>query len=354
MSLDELRRQIDEADRRIIEALRARAEAAEGIGKEKAQNGKPAFAPDREADVFRRLQSADAGPLTREALTAIFTEIISACLALEHPLRVAYLGPQYTFSHQAVLARFGHAVQPVPQPTIAEAINAAAKGQADLAMVPVENSSQGPIGETLDSLVETHLPVVGEYSLPVRHHLVGVGTDLADIQVIYSHPQPLAQCRHWLATNVPLADLVPASSTAGAAEQAAAQPGSAAIAPEPAGKANGLNVLAGNIQDDADNRTRFWVVGGDAPHPTGQDKTSLVLTTPHRAGALHEALRPFREHDLNMTMIQSRPARSRGWEYMFFVDLQGHADDPSVQPALVALRELCPMLVVLGSYPEAV
>ncbi len=352
MDLDELRREIDEADQTIIAALKRRAKAAQAIGEAKAEAGKPAFAPGREAKVFRRLAEADSDPLPTGALTAIYTEVISACLALEQPLRVAYLGPEHTFSHLAVLARFGQAVCPVPQTSFADALAAIEKGEADLAMLPVENSTQGPVGETFDCVVETHLPVVGEYYLPVQHHLVG-DCEMADIEVVYSHPQPLAQCRKWLATNLGDAQLVPASSSATAAAQAAASSNAAAVAPERAGEVNGLRVLAANIQDDAANRTRFWIVGGDAPGPTGKDKTSLVLTTPHRSGALHEALKPFRGFGLNMTMIQSRPARGRGWEYLFFIDFQGHQADAECAKTLAALRDLCPLLEVLGSYPEA-
>ncbi len=352
MDLDHLRREIDGADETIIAALKRRAKAALVIGEAKAAAGKPAFAPGREADVFRRLAEVNADPLPASAVKAIYREIISACLALEQPLRVAYLGPEYTFSHQAVLARFGQAACPVAQTSFAEALAAIEKGEANLAMLPVENSTQGPIGESFDCIVETHLPVVGEFYLPVRHHLVGQ-CDVDEIEVIYSHPQPLAQCRKWLATHVGSAQLVPAQSSATAAAQASENRASAAVAPERAGEVNGLRVLAGNIQDDASNRTRFWIVGGATPGPTGKDKTSVVLATPHRSGALHEALRPFRDFGLNMTMIQSRPARGRGWEYMFFIDLQGHRDDPDCAKTLAALKELCPMLEVLGSYPEA-
>jgi chorismate mutase/prephenate dehydratase len=351
MGLDELRQAIDDADREILSALKRRAVAAQAIGREKAESGRAAFAPDREAEVFRRVRGADTAPLPPAATVAIFTEIVGACLALESALRVAFLGPEFTFSHLAVLARFGRQAVPVACASIPDAINAAAQGRAAVAMVPVENSSQGPVGETLDALVDTHLPVVGEYTLPIRHSLLGRG-ELAAVRMVYGHPQPLAQCRRWLAMNAPHVELIPAPSSATAAAQAAAAEDAAAIGPDQAGSAAGLEVLAANIQDDPANRTRFWLVGGERPGPTGKDKTSLVLTTPHRAGALHEALTPFRDYGLNMTMIHSRPARGRGWEYTFYVDFQGHEQDPDCAKALTALRELCPLLAVLGSYPE--
>jgi chorismate mutase/prephenate dehydratase len=352
MDLHELRREIDEADRQIISALQRRAAAARQVGARKARSGRAAFAPDREAAIMRKLSKADVAPLTNEALKAIYVEIISACLALEQPQRVAYLGPQFTFSHQAVVARFGRSAQPVPQPSVEDALTAVATGRADLAMVPVENSTEGPVGVTFDCLAESDVPVVGEYYLLVRLNLVGRGP-LSDIREVYSHPQPLAQCRHWLAQNLPNAQLIPTSSSAAAAQLAAESPDRAAVAPAEAGHASGLDLLAQDIHDDPSNRTRFWIVGGTPPRPTGKDKTSLVIATRHQSGALHEALSPFREFGLNMTMIHSRPMRGRSWEYHFFVDFQGHADEPVCGKALAALRETCAMVKTLGSYPEA-
>ncbi|MGQ9732024.1 MAG: prephenate dehydratase [Candidatus Zipacnadales bacterium] len=352
MSLEELRKAIDEADRQIIEALKRRAQAAKAIGDQKASQGQGAFAPEREAAIMRRLAEADVGPLPTKALQAIYVEIISACLALEQPLRIAYLGPQFTFSHQAVVARFGRSAQAVPQPSVDQAIAAVSIGKADLAMVPVENSTEGPVGATFDCLVEADLQIVGEYYLPVRHNLVGKG-EIKDIEEVYSHPQPLAQCRQWLAEHVPQAKLIPTSSSAVAANMAAEGKNRAAVAPVEAGYASGLDVLAEDIQDDPANRTRFWIVGRTTPPPTGKDKTSIVMATRHRAGALHGALQPFRDYNLNMTMIHSRPLRGRAWEYLFFIDFQGHIQNAVCAKALDTLREVCPMLKILGSYPEA-
>ena len=352
MTLDELRRQIDASDDRIIAALKARAQAAEEIGRLKASTGQQAFAPEREAEIFRRLDAADAAPLPAKAVRAVFTEIVSVCRALERRLRIAYLGPELTFSHQAVLARFGTACDPMACASVHEAISTVATGQADLAMAPVENSTEGPVGETFDSLVEAELQVVGEFYLAIQHSLVGRGRP-EEATVIYSHPQVLAQCRRWLSQHAPAAKLIPASSSAAAAAQAAEAKGAAAIAPEEAGRANGLDTLATNIQDDPSNRTRFWIVGSQAPAATGRDKTSLVMATPHRAGALHAALQPFRDFDINMTMIHSRPLKGRTWEYLFFIDFQGQIDEDGPKQALQALEELCPLLRVLGSYPAA-
>jgi chorismate mutase / prephenate dehydratase len=352
MSLDDLRQQIDDADREIIAALKRRAEIAREIGRAKAEEGSPAFAPDRETEVLRRVRATEAGPLSPANLQAIFVEIMSACRALEEPLRVAYLGPEFTFSHQAVLARFGRSCEPVSQFTVHDALAAVAAGQADLALVPAENSTEGPIGETFDSLVLGDLTVTGEFYLPVTHTLLGRGR-LEAIEAVYSHPQVLAQCRRWLRENLPGAQFVPASSSAAAAALAAESEVRAAIAPAEAGQAHGLRVLADGIQDDPWNRTRFWIVGGPKPLPTGHDKTSVVFSTPHRAGTLHAALQPFRDFGANMTMIHSRPLPGRSWEYFFFIDFQGHTDEPGSSQVVEALRELCPMVKVLGSYPEA-
>jgi chorismate mutase/prephenate dehydratase len=350
MGVDELRKAIDAADQQIIAALKHRAEAARRIGELKASEGRVAFAPDREAEIMRRLATADVSPLRNEALQAIYVEIISACLALEQPLRVAYLGPQFTFSHQAVIARFGRSANGLPYPSVDDAIAAVAAEQADLAMVPIENSTEGPVGVTFDCLVESELPVVGEFYLPVRHNLVGKGA-MGGIEEVYSHPQVLAQCRRWLAQNLPAAKPVPTSSSAAAAQMAAESAARAAIAPAEAGHASGLHVLAENIHDEPGNRTRFWIVGGKPPRPTGKDKTSLAIATRHRSGALHEALEPFQRYSLNMTMIHSRPLRGRTWEYLFFIDFQGHAEEAT--EALEGLRELCASVKILGSYPEA-
>lgn len=352
MSVEELRQVIDEADQQIISALKRRAEAAKRIGEHKASEGQVAFAPDREATIMRRLATVDVSPLPNEALKAIYVEIISACLALEQPIRVAYLGPQFTFSHQAVIARFGRSASAVACQSVDDAISAVTAGRADLAMVPVENSTEGPVGITFDCLVESNLPVIGEFYLPVRHNLVGK-TALHAVEEVYSHPQVLAQCRRWLAQNLPTAKLIPTASSSAAAQMAAEAPNRAAIAPAEAGHASGLHVLVENIHDEPGNRTRFWIVGGSSPPPTGKDKTSLAMATRHEAGALHEALRPFSEFGLNLTMIHSRPMRGRPWEYLFFLDFQGHAQNGDARQALEALRKRCAMLKVLGSYPEA-
>jgi chorismate mutase/prephenate dehydratase len=352
MTLDELRRQIDAADEAIVAALQRRAQAAQEIGRVKAASGQGAFAPEREVEILRRLRSHDSSPLTSAKLRAIFVEIISACRALEEPVRVAYLGPEFTFSHQAALARFGQFCRALPQPSVHDAINAVATGQADVAMVPVENSTEGPVGETFDCLVEGDLTVTGEHYLAVRHTLLGKGAP-DEARTVYSHPQILAQCRRWLREHLPTAELVPVSSSSVAAALAAEGEDRAAIAPVAAGQAAGLAVLAEGVQDDAWNRTRFWIVGGPPPGATGRDKTSLVLVTPHRAGALHAALQPFRDHAANMTMIHSRPLRGRTWEYLFFIDFQGHVRDDSARQVIEGLRDLCPLLKVLGSYPEA-
>lgn len=350
MSLDELRARIDAIDERILELLVERAGLATEVGRFKEATDRPVYAPHREAEIVRRLTARDLGPLDREAIAAIFGEIISACRALEQLPTVAYLGPEHTFSHLAARKRFGRRAEFVAAGSIADVFDAVERGTANFGVVPIQNSTEGVVGLTLDCLLTTPLRICAEIYVQVHHFLAAAG-DLAQIREVRSHPQVLAQCRIWLREHLPGVAQVATSSSSAAAEAAAGNPAIAAICTREAAQAFGLTVLEERIEDLADNRTRFFVVGDLDVPPTGADKTSLVFTTPHRAGALHRALGTFAEHGINLTLIESRPARARLWEYVFFVDFEGHQQDPGPAAALSALAEFCPLLKVLGSYP---
>lgn len=351
MSLDDLRGRIDELDGHILELLIERARTAQQVGALKARTERPVYAPDREAQLVRALLGRDLSPLDADAIAAVFREIISACRGVERELRVAYLGPEHTFSHMAARARFGHSCDYLATPSIADVFRAVEAQQADLGVVPIENSTEGVVALTLDCLLDTGLRICAELYVPVHHYLMGLGP-VTEIRKVHSHPQVLGQCRVWLREHLPAAELVPASSTGAAAATAATDASAAAIAPEPAAEAHGLSVLAANIEDLPSNRTRFFVVGDLQPSPTGRDKTSILFSTPHRPGALHTALGLLAQHNINLTMIQSRPARGKLWEYVFFVDFAGHAADAPQAQALAELRDYCALVKVLGSYPD--
>jgi chorismate mutase/prephenate dehydratase len=291
------------------------------------------------------------GPLSGEHLRRIFQEIISACTALEHTLRVAYLGPEHTYTHEAARNRFGASASFLPEPSIASVFQALENSRADYGVVPVENSTEGSVSLTLDLLIDTPLCIIGEILLPIRHALMA-RADASAFTRIVSHQQSLGQCRNYLAANYPHCELEAVPSNSFAARKAAADASYAAIASIAAARANGLNVIAENIQDVAQNTTRFLVLGREAMTPSGADKTGLVFALPERAGALHGALTLFARQRINLTMIQSRPQRERPWAYVFFVDLQGHREDAKVRRALSALEKQALFLKVLGSYPE--
>jgi chorismate mutase/prephenate dehydratase len=345
------REAIDAIDRELLRLLNERAAEAKAIG---ALKSGPAYRPEREAQVLRRVRDDNPGPLSGDAAASVFREIMSACLALEQKLSVAYLGPAGTFSHGAVAQHFGSFVDAVPHATIDEVFRAAESGRSDHAVVPVENSTEGTVGRTLDLMCQTPLTIVGEIKLRIRQHLLAKGTALGAVRKVYSHAQSLGQCVQWLARQLPEAQRVPVASNAEAARLAAAEPGSAAIAGEVAAAVYGLEVLAANIEDEPNNTTRFWVLGRQAPPRSGKDETSLVMSAQNRPGAVHALLEPFAKHGVSMSRLESRPSRTGLWEYLFFVDLEGHADDPAVAASLAELRQRAPFLKLLGSYPSAV
>jgi chorismate mutase/prephenate dehydratase len=354
-TLHSLREQIDTVDRELLALLNRRARIALEVGELKKREGSPVFRPEREAQVIASLESANAGPLRDDSVAPIWREIMSACRALETPTRVAYLGPAGTFSEQAALGYFGSSILRVPCASIDEVFRATSAGAADFGVVPVENSTEGVVARSLDLLLHTPLSIIGETSLLVRHNLLRTRAGLDGIQAVLAHPQALAQCHAWLSQNLPQAERRPVASNAEGARLAALDPELAALAGDRAASEFGLHVAAPAIQDDAHNRTRFAVVALPAEHPapraSGHDCTSLVVSVRNRPGAVHDMLVPLKQHGVSMTRFESRPARSGQWEYYFYIDLEGHPDDPRVAGALAELRTTCAFFKVLGAYP---
>jgi chorismate mutase/prephenate dehydratase len=343
---------IDRIDGELVKLLSERARLAQEIGKLKGDG--PVLRPEREAAVLRRATSANPGPLPNESLGRVFAEIVSACRALEQRLHIAYLGPAGTFSEMAVGKHFGHSVDGVPLPSIDEVFREAETGATQFAVVPVENSTEGAVGRTLDLLLQTPLAICAEVVLRVHQNLMAKGDSAAGVARVYSHAQSLAQCHQWLAANLPQVERVQVASNAEAARLAAQEPTACAVGPAIAAERYGLNLLAENIEDAPNNLTRFLVLGSLATAPTGKDLTSLVMSAPNRPGAVHALIAPFAKHGVSMSRIESRPARLGRWEYMFYIDVEGHQRDPNVANALAELKGLAPFLKVLGSYPSAV
>jgi chorismate mutase/prephenate dehydratase len=353
MDLGDWRSRINNLDNQILLLLNQRAEAALQIGDLKRRQGSPSYVPERETEILRRLTAENAGPLPADAVEAVWREVLSACRQLEHPLTVAFLGPLATFTHQAALSRFGRAAQYRPVRTIAEVFDDVERGRADHGVVPVENSTEGAVSVTLDRLIETGLTISGELYLDVAQHLLSRAEDVGTVKRVLSHPQALAQCRDWLARNLPDVPTEEVSSTAAAAEMAAADPMAAAIASELAGQHYGVPVLRARIEDNQQNATRFLVIGRQPSGVTGRDKTSILFAMRNEPGALHRILEPFAREQLNLTKIESRPARQRSWEYVMFVDFEGHRDTPLVAAVLGEIGRRTLFMKILGSYPAA-
>jgi chorismate mutase/prephenate dehydratase len=349
--LKPIRDRIDALDRRLVKLLSARARLAQRIGRMK--NG-AAYRPEREAQVLRGVMAMNPGPLPGPALARVFGEIMSACRALEDSMKVAYLGPRGTFSQEAAVKQFGGGAGLVPCPSIDEVFRQVETGAVGYGVVPVENSTEGAIGRTLDLLLSTPAKVCGEIMLPVRQCLMSRSGRRPDIRRIYSHTQSLAQCQQWLARHLPQAERIAVVSNAEAARLAARDRRAAAIAPATAAAIYGLKVAARNIEDDAKNTTRFLVIAQQDAQPSGRDKTSLILSTRNVPGAMHELLTPLAEHRVSMTRLESRPSRAGLWEYVFYVDVEGHQQDPNVAAALAGLERKASFLKNLGSYPAAV
>lgn len=351
-SLDDLRRLIDEVDAEIVRLLNERADLVVEVGHVKRQNSAGFYAPLREREVFKRAAERNEGPLPDEAIRAIYREIMSAALALEHPLKVAYLGPHGTFTHLAAQAKFGASVEYIPHRDILGIFRSVANRAANLGVVPVENSIDGGISDTLDSFRQFDVPICGELLMAVHHCLMAPSRETR-VERIYSKPQVFAQCGRWLVEHYPDAELMSVSSTARACEVAREEEDAAAIAHVAAATTYGLAVLHKNIEDAANNVTRFVVLGAEACKPSERDKTSVMLSVRHEAGALYAALEPFREQALNLTRIESRPSKRDPWEYYFFIDFEGHQEDEDAQAALAEVEKVCHNLRILGSYPIA-
>jgi chorismate mutase/prephenate dehydratase len=354
--IDRLRGEIDRLDDELAGLIQRRAGVAQKIGQLK--HGTPAYRPEREAEILRRV-SGKAGVLPAERLAAVFREVISACRGLEEAIRVSYLGPEGTFSEQAVRKHFGRAVDALPAASVDEAFRRCESGAAQFTVVPVENSTEGAVGRTLDLLLATPLRICGEIELRVQQNLLSKEIGLKAIRRVYSHAQSLAQCNGWLTQNLAGIERIPVTSNAEAARRAAEEAGAAAVAGEAAAERYQLGVLARAIEDDPNNTTRFLVLGNLEPEPTGKDRTSLVMSAENRPGAVHALLTPLAQHRVSMTRIESRPARrglqfgSALWEYVFFIDVEGHRRDEPVAKALGELERIAPYLKVLGSYPAA-
>ncbi len=354
--LGPLREKIDLLDRQLVELINERLAHAAEIGKIKRSTGGEIYVPEREDAVFRKVSTQNQGPIKNEALRAIYREIMSAAIALEKPLLVAYLGPEATNTHAAAMKKFGASVDYHAMATIGDIFTAVEKGEADLAVIPIENSTEGSVRETLDSFVESDLKIVGQLYLEISHALISQ-SPLDQIERVYSKDQALAQCRHWLNRHLPNAQLVEAPSTSRAVMIAKEDPKAAAVAGELAAEYHGVPIIARNIHDKADNTTRFFVLGRKPAGSVGlgKDVTSFIISLGDEAaahsGALLKMLMPFAERGINLSKIESRPSKKRPWDYYFFIDVTGHHDDAGMKAALAELRQFCPMVKWLGSFP---
>ncbi len=357
-ALQAIRNQIDETDAQIQQLLNKRTAMAEEVARVKIANGEQVgdfYRPEREAMVLRQVMERNTGPLSDVEMGRLFREIMSACLAAEKPLQVAYLGPEGSFTQAAALKQFGGSVQLQACGTIADVFHAVETDQANYGVVPVENSTEGMVSHTLDRFINTALKINGEVSLRVHHNLLSNAESLSGVKAVYAHPQALAQCRHWLSEHLPDCEqLIPVSSNSEAAKKVSAEPNSAAIASDRAAEIYGLAILAKNIEDESDNTTRFLVIGSQDVGPSGHDKTALLVSTKNKPGALQVLLKPLSDSGISMSRIESRPSRTGMWEYVFFIDIEGHCKDKSVAEALALLEQESSMCRVLGSYPKAV
>ena len=352
--LGRLRDGIDAIDGELLRLINERAKLAHRIGEIKQGN---IYRPEREAQVLRRVAERNPGPLSAEAAQRIVREVMSACLALEQPLTIAYLGPAGTYSESAARKHFGGAPTLLPCPAIDDVFRVIEAGHAHYGVVPIENSTEGAIGRSLDLLLSSPLQICGEINLPIHHKLMTRCVALGDVSRVYSHAQSLAQCHEWLNRNLPLVPRVPVASNAEAARLAAAEPGTAAIAGDAAAELYALPILAANIEDDPNNTTRFVIVAEHDSGISGSDRTSLVCSAQNRPGAVYQLLAPFADNGVSMSRLESRPARGFGgsrWEYVFYIDIEGHRSEPAVARALEELRHRAGFVKELGSYPKAV
>ena len=356
--LQQIREQIDSVDAQIHALINARARLAQQVGISKHKEGHTVdfYRPEREAQVLRQAVARTEGPLRDEEILRLFREIMSACLAQEHPLKVAFLGPEGTFTQAAVLKHFGHSVRALSLPSIDEVFQEVQAATADFGVVPIENSSEGTVNNTLDRFLNTSLHICGEVELRIHHYLIGRMKGFEEVVRICAHPQALGQCRGWLDEHLPNVERVPVSSNAEGARRARDERGTAAIASDTAAEIYGLEILAPKIEDSPDNTTRFLVIGRKLLRPSGADKTTILLSPGDgdASGALLRLLEPLAAQGVSMTRIESRPSRKRKWHYVFFIDIEGHAEDVAVAKALAALEKRASLFRVLGSYPRAI
>jgi chorismate mutase/prephenate dehydratase len=358
LDLGKVRSQIDAIDEKIHALINDRARLAQQVGISKTQEGKTVdfYRPEREAQVLRMAKERNNGPLRDEEVLRLFREIMSACLAQQEPLKVAFLGPEGTFTQAAVLNHFGHSVRGLPLTSIDEVFHEVEAANADFGVVPIENSTEGTVNHTLDRFIASPLTICGEVELRIHHSIMGKMGSLGRIVRICSHPQALAQCRVWLDEHLPDVERVPVSSNAEGARRARDEQGTAAIAGETAAEVYGLKILAAEIEDRPDNTTRFFVLGRKLFTPSGEDRTTLLVSIGHTdsPGALQRLLQPLADHRVSMTRIESRPSHKKKWDYVFFIDIEGHADDKHVAEALAELKKRASLFRILGSYPRAV
>ena len=353
MTLPKIRAKIDAIDQKLLQLLNSRADLVHEIGLLKRKGGMLPYAPEREEKLLRSLARRNSGGrLSEQSVRAIYREIMSASLALEKDLTIAYLGPAATWTHQAARGKFGASVKYSPQSNISEVFNAVARGRADYGVVPIENSTEGAVSHTLDVFMDSELKICAQILLKIENNLIA-NISQGKIRKIYSHPQVFGQCRQWLRQNFPGADLVEVSSTTRAAELAAKEKGAAALAGRMAAEVYKLRILQGSVQDNPHNTTRFLVLGKETCPRTGDDKTSIMFGVQDKTGALFRALEPFQRLKVNMSKIESRPSKRKAWEYFFFVDVDGHVTDKKVVRALNALKKHCTFVKILGSYPRS-
>ena len=350
MNLSDLRKAIDGLDAKIVKLLNDRSQLVHEIGAIKRKSGEEIYAPHRELAVFKRISKYNTGQLSEESLHAIYREIMSSALAAEKSMTIAYLGPEATFTHQAAMQKFGSSLCYSPQRTIADVFSEVKKHRAEYGVVPIENSTEGVVTHTLDMFMDSDLKIVAQLVMAIQQCLLSCG-ERSKIKKLYVHPQALAQCRAWQARHLPEVEIIETSSNARSAELAAKEKNAAAIAGLLAAETYGLPVLEHDIQDNASNATRFLVLGRSGPPPTGADRTSMMFCVADKPGALHRSLAPFRRYRINMSKIESRPSKRKAWEYYFFVDIDGHAQDKKVARAITELQNHCSLVKILGSYP---
>lgn len=353
MKLDELREKIDGVDRKILDLLSKRAGFVKQVGSLKVKTGTDFYVPHREKKILASIVKNNPGPLPAASVAAIYREILNACRSLESRIKVAYFGPEATFTHQAALKNFGAGANLIPVASITDVFTEVGKNRADYGVVPVENSTEGMVSHTLDMFIDSDLRICSEISMQIELCLLARVSKLSDIKRVCSFSQPLGQCRNWLEEMLPGIPVIETSSTAEAARRAATEKGTAAVASQAAAVLYNLDVLVRGIEDSKENFTRFLIIGRSQAMPSGQDKTSALLSIKDKVGALHDILTAFKRNGINLTKIESRPTKKRAWEYIFFVDFEGHVNDPRVQKCLKQLEPHCVFLKVLGSYPRA-